>query len=49
MRCKKVKFDELGAKMALAKAIHRGGKREECRYYYCELCRAYHLTSRKIV
>jgi hypothetical protein len=24
---------------------HRGGKPQQCRYYYCKFCRGYHLTS----
>jgi hypothetical protein len=45
--CRKVKFDSIGAKLALAnanrpRARHR---RREKRFYYCSVCKAFHLTS----
>lgn len=50
--CKKVKFDEVGAMLALADHLHlntnkqKKRKRKEIRYYYCKHCKAYHLTSK---
>jgi hypothetical protein len=44
--CQKRKFDELGARLALARCKKsRGGHRMERRYYRCEKCGAFHLTS----
>lgn len=44
-RCKtgKRRFDELGAKIALAGLQSRD--HGEQRYYRCQFCRAFHLTS----
>jgi hypothetical protein len=47
--CKKKRFDEIGAKWAVAQAIHSQDKRrKEVRYYWCSQCNSYHLTSDKI-
>ena len=44
--CSKKCFDKLGAKMALALALKNRKKwRREKRYYYCKICKAWHLTS----
>jgi hypothetical protein len=49
-KCQKVKFDEIGARMAIVDAVlkaNRGNrKRRECRCYRCPKCGAWHLTSR---
>jgi hypothetical protein len=46
LMCQKRKFDELGARLALARCKKsRGGHRMERRYYRCEKCGAFHLTS----
>ena len=48
-KCNKKKFDKIGAMLALAKAnkLASGGNfnRREHRIYYCEHCKAWHLTS----
>ena len=50
-KCTKKKFTKLEAMMYIAQAEmqykKRKGrsKRRECRYYYCEECNTYHLTS----
>lgn len=44
--CRKKKFDLIGAKIALSKALNSvNKKRREERYYYCKRCKSYHLTS----
>lgn len=45
-KCNKVKYDKIGAMLALASCKSRKAKsyRLERRYYYCKLCKAYHLT-----
>ena len=49
--CDKEKFTKLEAMIYLANSdlidkIRKGRtKRKECRYYYCDECKAYHLTS----
>lgn len=46
MTCKKRRFrDEIAAKIALAEAQRRG--KGEKRYYYCKMCRCFHLTSQE--
>lgn len=50
--CKKKKFILINAMIAVANAF-RARKhshythRKECRYYWCEKCQAWHLTSKK--
>jgi len=47
MKCNKKKFDKLGAKIVLAMAVKSGKKyRREKRYYFCSICKAWHLTSK---
>jgi len=52
MPCTKVKFTAEKADDALSRAYFahkfmiKGAKRNECRKYYCEECKAYHLTSK---
>ena len=51
MTCKKKKFRTiLDALIALSEAVNDRKKgnyqREEKRYYYCETCNVYHLTSK---
>lgn len=43
-KCRKKRFDRLGAMLALAEAQRRP-QRGETRIYYCDRCRAWHLTS----
>ena len=49
--CNKIKYkDKLSAMFALSQCRRVGnykGKRDECAYYYCEECKAYHLTSKR--
>ena len=51
--CKKKRYPtELDAKIALtscyyANHIKGKSKRKECRYYYCDKCKGYHLTSER--
>lgn len=43
--CGKVSYDHAGAIKALVKLrSRRGGKKVERRSYWCQQCRAYHLT-----
>lgn len=51
--CNKRRYAKIEAMLILAKCImksHRKRKytnnRDENRYYYCKICKAYHLTSR---
>lgn len=47
-RCKKRRFDEIGAKLALSTIARRDNAsrpKTESRYYFCKSCKAYHLTS----
>jgi hypothetical protein len=49
MACHKKKLDELKAMMIVAYAQsnrNNNFSRRECRYYYCEECKAYHTTSK---
>ena len=48
--CKKIKYDKLGAMFALSQCKRVGNYnplRNECRVYYCNECKSYHLTSEK--
>lgn len=45
MKCWKVQFDLVAAKNALARCKRR--HRSEIRYYKCQNCAWYHLTSHK--
>ena len=50
MTCTKRRYDKVGAMIALAGtdfASNRNSKRHECRMYFCDSCRAWHLTSRR--
>lgn len=43
--CTKVRYDEIGAMIALASAKKaKKGHREERRSYWCKLCDSWHLT-----
>lgn len=49
--CNKKKYDKIGAMIALASCQKSGrfgnSKRNECRLYYCDICKSYHLTSKR--
>lgn len=51
--CRKRRYrDEIGAKLALATIARidrtkQGHEAKECRYYACDACGGYHLTSQK--
>jgi hypothetical protein len=46
--CSKRKYDKIGAMLAIAKIQNKGNyNRHECRYYFCNKCKAYHLTSQE--
>ena len=51
-RCKKKKFSKLEAMLHISRAELRNKqtkgrtKRKECRCYYCDECKNYHLTSK---
>lgn len=47
MSCRKRRFDKIGAEIAIARNMgkYHVTKRFECRYYFCDRCNAYHLTS----
>lgn len=50
MTCHKKKYDKLGAMFALSQCKYFGNfksKRNECRIYFCQECKCYHLTSKK--
>lgn len=51
MSCHKKKYDKIGAMLALSSCqkSERFGNhnRQETRFYYCDECKAYHLTSQK--
>jgi len=49
MKCKKRKYDFLGAKLelAIAQSPAADNKRQECRMYFCRSCKFYHLTSKQ--
>ena len=50
-KCNKKRFTKFEAMLYLANSDLRykktkgRTKRKECRYYYCNVCKAYHLTS----
>ena len=46
--CKKKKYkDKISSMFALALCKHGfKGKRQEIRYYFCPICKAYHLTKK---
>lgn len=50
MKCKKRKYDKIGVMFALQDCIRRSNigqkRRMETRYYWCDECKAYHLTSK---
>ena len=50
-KCNKRKYkDKLEAMFALSQTKRVGNfnpKRNECRIYYCPLCKSYHLTSKR--
>ena len=51
MSCSKKKFDKIKAMLILAnsnKQTQMNFNRKEVRYYYCEDCNAYHLTSKRL-
>ena len=49
--CNKKKYkDKISVMFALSQCKRVGrskGKRNECRFYFCDECKAYHLTSKK--
>ena len=46
VECWKKKYDKIGAMMALSRCVsNRKGRRREKRYYKCQHCGSYHLTS----
>lgn len=47
--CNKIKYkDKLSAMFALSQCKNgKKGNRRECRFYFCNECNAYHLTSKK--
>lgn len=49
-KCNKIKYDKLGAMLALASCKSKKAKsyRLEKRYYYCKFCKAYHLTKQNV-
>ncbi len=49
MKCNKIKYDKLGAMLALASCKSKKAKsyRLEKRYYY-KFCKAYHLTKQNV-
>lgn len=48
MVCKKKKYkDKLAAMFALSQCKKGDGIRQETRYYYCNICKAWHLTKKK--
>jgi len=53
MKCKKIPYTEIGAKIALSKIAgmrryKQHHKRKEARSYLCPCCGMYHLTSKRI-
>lgn len=50
MKCNKIKYDKLGAMLALVSCKSKKAKsyRLEKRYYYCKFCKAYHLTKQNV-
>lgn len=50
MKCNKKKYDHISAMLALAKVKHLPeGKRMERRQYFCNFCKAFHLTSELLI
>lgn len=53
MMCKKIRFKtEIDAEIALYETSRRRDwfnkwKRQECRHYFCNKCKGWHLTSKK--
>ena len=44
--CNKIKYDKIGAMFALSQTMKsKSHKRMEKRIYYCNECKAWHLTS----
>ena len=51
MACKKKKLDSIGAMLIIANAqkpSQRSFKRKETRKYWCEECKVWHTTSKKL-
>jgi len=51
MVCKKRKLDKIKALLIVANSQKRSQKshnRKEIRYYYCEDCKSFHVTSKKL-
>jgi hypothetical protein len=51
MICKKKRIDKIKAMLIIANANKRSQRnfnRKEVRYYFCETCKAYHTTSKKM-
>ncbi len=47
--CTKVRYDEIGAMIALASIkIAKKGHREERRSYLCHICHSWHLTKQHL-
>jgi DNA integrity scanning protein DisA with diadenylate cyclase activity len=50
MKCKKRKFDKIGAMLVIAnaqKSTQTNFNRKERKHYWCVNCKAYHVTSKK--
>lgn len=50
-KCKKKKVDKIKAMLIIAnaqKATQKDFSRNETRYYFCDECKAYHTTSKKL-
>jgi len=51
MTCKKLKLDKIKAMLIIANAQKKSRKnfnRKELRYYWCDTCNSYHVTSKKL-
>ena len=48
IKCNKIKYkDKISAMFALSQCKRKSkGKRQEKRIYYCNICKAWHLTSK---
>ena len=49
-KCKKKKWDKITAMMIIAnsqKRTQNNHNRNETRYYWCDICKSYHTTSKK--
>lgn len=47
-KCGKNSYNRLRAMLVLSRVNkHKNNKRQECRKYWCDICKAYHLTKMK--